>query len=526
MKLQPKRMRHTPQAKNRQMSDPATQSMAAELGPASPTFDDAIRVLQGLYREVQDQPDVAVRFREWQSRLTSVYGEPVGGEELFVKHTYLAILARLIAFRAIQPGSSPPGRETLVKILNGDFFRERDIYNFADVDLFTWTLNSKAREGFLELAAELANTLTAYDFTNTGVDLLTTLYQEIAGPPGLHEQETYCASDEVASQLLSGELKLQDTPELRVLDPACGSGTLLNTAIRLIREEMRSKGQDDLDTLLHIQDSVMGMDADPVAVAVARTSYLLALGDLVRGPHLPVLVPVYLADSLQLPETATTESQGSQEEPVYQVHTSEPGIVFELPDSLVDDPINLDWVVQRLDQYLHAARFRAGQEGEERATNEVISSLYSYLTSPKRGSLRQLPPLSPFAADVLCRTTGTLIRLTLQGKDTVWLHILSNAPAPLFFSRRKFDLVVSCPHWRCAGPVTETATSSLGRWAQFYVRDGGAIALVVPGATAEDLGRALHSFPSESGPPTLRMESTVQLAQPEGHLSAFVVRVR
>ena len=479
----------------------------AGLGPASPTFHHAFRVLKRLHEEVNDEAPVQVRFQEWRSDLSTTYGQPVGDHGLFVKHTYLSTLARLIALCHIQPGASNLDKEDQLKVISGEYFRERDIYNFAEEDFFTWVLHPKVLDESLELIGWLIKTLGAHDFSIAGPQLLRGLHQELAGPfgklrtgpesrPGLGE---YCTPDGLAERILRQELKLQDKLDRSLLDPACGPGTFLVTAVRLIREAMQRDGHDEFDTLMRIQNGVMGVDTDPAAVAVARTSYLLALGGLISGSHPPVLVPVYLANAMQLPETT-----GGSEEPVHIVTTTEANAAFELPDSVVSDPAQLDWLFHRLSQYIHAARFRAGLEGQERATEEVINSLYSYLTSPKRAGLHELPPLSPFAAGVLCQTTRTLIQLALEGKGTVWLHILKNSPAPVFLSRRKFDLVVSDQSRLSKDPTAQF----LARTADLYLQDGGSIAFLMPRAAAT----AVHR--SDSGQnSTLNVEQVLDLDQ-------------
>ena len=445
----------------------------ADLGANGPIFRYACDVLSRLYHEVNDEPGVQVRFREWQSRLSIAYGVPVGDEELFVVHTYLATLARLVALWHIQSNAPLPSGEDYVKVINGDYFRERDIYNFVEDDFFTWNLNPKVLDDFLELVRRLTDTLTAYDLTNRGQALLRFLYYELADPKSRHYLGEHYTPDRLARRILLEEMKLQDSPDLSVLDPACGSGAFLSTAIGLIKEGMMRRGEDEFNTLLYILNNVMGTDVRPLAATVARTCYLLAMGDLVIGPHPPVLVPVYLADAIRLPETSANGS-------LYIVQTTESGVAFEIPSSLVDDPTHLDWIFHRLAQYLHAAEFRANMEGEERATEGVISSLYSYLTSPKRAGLRELPPLSSAAAEALCQTARTLIKLVLDGKDTLWLHILKNAPAPIYLSRRKFDLVVGNPPWHS----TEQAAHFFTRSADLYLRDGGSIAFVMPQVAA------------------------------------------
>jgi hypothetical protein len=61
-----------------------------------------------------------------------------------------------------------------------------------------------------------------------------------------------------------------------------------------------------------LTDHVLGIDLHPVAVALARVTYLLAIGrerlvDTSRGP---ISVPVYLGDSVQWTQRADLFSEG------------------------------------------------------------------------------------------------------------------------------------------------------------------------------------------------------------------------
>ena len=87
----------------------------------------------------------------------------------------------------------------------------------------------------------------------------------------------------------------------RLLDPACGSGTFLFHAVRRYLTAAAEDGVPLPEALNGLTDHVLGVDLHPVAVALARVTYLLAIGrqrllDPQRGP---ITVPVYLGDSVQ-----------------------------------------------------------------------------------------------------------------------------------------------------------------------------------------------------------------------------------
>src|SRR3972149_2989939 len=87
------------------------------------------------------------------------------------------------------------------------------------------------------------------------------------------------------------------TPDKRILDPACGSGTFLVMTINRIRkwyDANREKcrfGEDDL--CRKILSNVIGFDLNPLAVMAARTNYLIAIRDLI-GNGDKVEIPIYL----------------------------------------------------------------------------------------------------------------------------------------------------------------------------------------------------------------------------------------
>jgi len=94
------------------------------------------------------------------------------------------------------------------------------------------------------------------------------------------------------------EKALDENPQYSVLDPACGSGTFLYMTIKHKRDVLGKSRE----TLEHILENVVGVDIHPLAVIISKTNYLLALGDLFKKRRKSVALPVYLADSIRLPQ--------------------------------------------------------------------------------------------------------------------------------------------------------------------------------------------------------------------------------
>lgn len=495
-------------------ADHQTGPIPAEIGPSlgaeSLTFRHATLELLELLQLVKATPLVEVKLREWQACMSAIYRGPVGDEALFVRHTYLALVARLIARSFIDGGPEVVAPQTrahdLRETIGGDFFNQRDINNFVEDDFFTWLLSPVIDGPGLNLVARLSATLSCYQTGRDDPGLLASLYRELVDPPEMNTLGQQDTPPWLAEYILDQELDLSSRPDQSILDPCCGSGSFLSTAIRLISRSRQNRGEDPFDTLLGILNQVMGMDRHPLAVTIARTNYLLALGDLVQGTHPAVLIPVYMSDAAK-PTEASTEigTAIGDPEPVYAFAPGQTGSAFHIPDSVACNPEMLDWLFTRVPNYMKGAAQRIASLGEQRAVQAVLTAFHNYLVAPKPRT--PIPePLRPYAAEVMVGTAEKLVKLYLQGHHYLWLFILKNMAAPVYLARRKFDLVVGHP----AGP----ASGFLGQTASLYLKESGRVGLVLP-RTELFFGDQLQSTPSpnQAGPSPLALVRVVDLAE-------------
>lgn len=401
---------------------PKTEEIVRDFGIKSPAFKYCLHVMAGTWGSVKDRSDFKVVYENWEQYLRVTYGSVIGSEDLFLRHSYLAVFTKLIVYMRISESGAVPSQEGIRKILDGDFFTEQGIDNFLEEDFFSWIVREQAKNAGLDIARKLINQLSNYNLRELSEDILKSLYQELVDPETRHDLGEYYTPDWLAQRMVEHILK--DNPKASVLDPSCGSGTFLYMTIRHKKHILRDKQE----TLEHIMKNVVGIDIHPLAVITAKTNYLLALGDLLkkRGNR-RVQIPVYLSDSINPPEE---KIQHDLLTPVPSYHTKIGGKEAYIPDTVINDPVLYDNVIETTKEF---AKHFAGKGGGLEAYENFIK--------------QRIPQLSDKnTITMLFSTAKAMKELIEEEKDSIWGFVLKNMYKPLFL-KEKFDVVIGNPPW-------------------------------------------------------------------------------
>ncbi len=246
--------------------------------------------------------------QQWTFHLAQVYGSTnvgaqfIAPDELFVRHTYLCQFAKMLAYAAYF-GVEKAIRQ-IEDIIDGTAFEALGTGipgNIGEYDFFSWVLAPQVRTQTINAFRHMADNLAIYDLQSINEDLLKQLYQNLVEPETRHGSGEFYTPDWLAELILR---EIGYHPGLSLLDPACGSGTFLFTAIRLLVEQ-GLKGQRLVDFALQ---NIKGMDRHPLAVTIARVNYLLAL--------LPHLQSNTVGADLPQPTADLSASRG----PIYSAH--------------------------------------------------------------------------------------------------------------------------------------------------------------------------------------------------------------
>lgn len=448
---------------------PTPVAVAYAFGRYSLAFGRAHGMLQRLWSEVGHRPEVRLKRDLWDGLLRQVYGDDVGSDALFLQHTYLTILVKAIAARVLDLAVEDPAA-----MLSGRLLANEGIVGAVEADFFDWPLLA---DGGADLVRSLAAETMRFRLRDVEVDVLKSLYESLVDPDERHDLGEYYTPDWLAARVVAAAIPRP--LEQRVLDPSCGSGTFLFHALRRLIAAGREAGLPATEIVVACADRVFGIDVHPVAVALARVTWLLALGELVGDRPATLNVPVYMGDSMQW----SLRPLGTSSEVLVDVPPNDPPL--RIPAGLAGDMVLFERALDELNRGLEAL-------AEPEAIRAAIA---------RAGA-------TPEDAALLGQTFAQLKQLYLDGRNHIWTFVLRNLLRPVWLSHpdHRADVLVGNPPWivyRHLSPAMKDrlreALQGYGLWvggplathqdmfalfwargAERYLREGGTLALVLP----------------------------------------------
>lgn len=412
--------------------DPLT--IRSELGQESIAFRRANERLAALWEKLQTDPAVMLKQQLWAQLLKLVYGREVESDALFFQHTFLVIVAKAIALAVLNLRDDNPKR-----VLSGAAFDAAGIYGAVESDFFDWVIADREGE---DLVRRILVHVRRFRLDEVETDVLKILYESLIDQVQRHGLGEYYTPDWLAAKIVRRAVA---TPiEQKVLDPACGSGTFLFHAIRNF---LASAEEEGLELNLRAEEAtnhIAGMDIHPVAVIIARVTYLLALAPSLAVRAESIYIPVYLADAMQLstqPWMKGKELTIQVPEPPGTVETDN-GMIgrrrteLKFPEILCKDIRLFDKLV---------ARMRQG--AEQKLTREQIEPVFTL--EIERHYKRDITPMEAEGVIEMGATYAVFDELCRQGRDSVWTYVARNLSRPLAlaFGAGWANVVVGNPPW-------------------------------------------------------------------------------
>lgn len=490
--------------------EPNSATIREDFGSESHLFRDGMATLRRAWVASRSASEARLAIDTWQSYLTVTYGklsesdrlkkdretgeEISEVEELFLRHTWLVSMSRLMVWAALSSGQTSGSlRQVAQDVFSGRYFESKRLANLADEDFFHWIRTTQAEQILAPVWERVLDMLLTYDLLQIREDVLKGVYQQLIDPKDRHDLGEYYTPDWLCERIVAEMLPLEGYKS--VLDPSCGSGSFLRAAVsHFLRHNSAGTPHERLREVLA---NVKGIDIHPVAVTIARATYVLALGKLVNSARRPIQIPVYLADSLFLPREVEKDllEQLSGIEITFGPRKNERR--FVLPDMMVNQPESFD------DAIVAATRLA---EDHANGRRESLDSLDRYLQQAVPG-LSQLLQREEIVTALWGFTVG-LSELIQQKQNSIWSFIIRNSYRPAML-RQQFDIIIGNPPWVAYRYVTdpeyqkeikrraveqykiapksqslftqmELATVFLAHSMQTFARPGGKLAFVMP----------------------------------------------
>lgn len=455
------------------------------LGAQSPSYALDESSLLTLWQAASKVPEARVKRSLWAKLLRTAFGTNFEDEDrLFVDHTYLTISAEIIAHAVMGLNPADPNL-TPSMLVTGQAFLEAQIRGVVEADFFDWVMLVPGGSDFV---ASLARRLSRFKWALVEHDVLKVLYESVILPDQRHRLGEYYTPDWLADRVV--EATVIDPLNQRVLDPSCGSGTFVFHAVRHFLATAAEAGLSNGEAVYEVTRHVTGVDVHPVAVTLARVTYLLAIGTdrLQADDRGPIAVPVFLGDSLQGDHNAGMLSHGEIRIPTDEEGATLYGIDLIFPEGVVSD-------AGRFDQLVTALVERA----TARQPREAIPSLAPIFKKFAVGEEEQ---------QTLRETFVTLCHLHDDGQNHIWGYYVRNLIRPIWLAqlKNKADVLVGNPPWLAYRFMTPKMQSDFKRQAkargiwtgkavatnddlsaffvaraiELYLRNGGSFAFVMP----------------------------------------------
>lgn len=407
---------------------PTASSIEERLGSESPGCQLALDDLTDLWAAAAGKRDAQLKRALWAKLLRTALGTQFEDTDaLFVQHTYLVVVATLIAHVVI---GYPPSdlRADPSSALSGQLFAQVGIRGVGEAGFFDWVLDTSGGE---DIVVDIARRLSVFSWEGVDHDVLKSLYESVIDFRTRKRLGEYYTPDWLAKRIV--ETTVLDPLEERVLDPACGSGTFLFHAIRRHLDAADQACVPLSQAVSGVTGHVCGMDLHPVAVVLAQVTYLLAIGtDRITQAGSELSIPVYLGDSMRwdIAEETFLSPEGEIVVPT-GLGQKLPGMEEELrfPASIVSDPDRFDRLVDDLAS-------RASDREPHSKPHPIRGLLDSY-------------GVSTTERPVVETTYRHFCELHDEGRNHIWGFFVRNQARPTWFAavKNRADVVIGNPPW-------------------------------------------------------------------------------
>lgn len=443
-------------------------SLKDDFGLDSDQYRDQIEPLIDIVETGRaTDPSVRLATDLWSEFVDHLEGAPGGFRvDAYADEIYLCVLARLLAANVLHGRPISGDIQQLETILDGSYFHDNyHLENMVEQDYFWWLTNPECIDNLASIARDIQRDLSAYDFSQLpDEDLFGRLMAQLADRSQrrlLGQEWTPAWLGRLLAERCLDNLPKGEAP--RIIDMCCGSGSILAEVLKAVRRRTNLAGMSQLRVV------ATGFDIDPLAVSLAKTTWIMTLAREIDGASGQITIPIYHADSLFAVTPVSNAVPMFGEDDAIEVSLD--GEVIKVPSALVQPEYRdlferiIDWAHdEAMDAKTRGSLDQITQNMAERFLTEAGTAVNAPVPVDLKGS---------FCKTVLA-LAGRMSKLAIDDRNGIWAFILRNTYRPGLLTGQ-FNGLVSNPPWLAMSRLADNPyRSKLAERARIYgIRPAG-----------------------------------------------------
>jgi len=396
-----------------------SEQFAVLFGVNSPLYILAYSRLETHFDDHHGEKTVC--FDQWKRHFRLAYHDDEVGKELFLRHSYLSTLLKLILYKEFM--NPEEYSRDYFKDLES-YFEKRGISEFH-YDFFRWVINVQ------DFCDDYFEKLKIMDFEAT--DIFRTIYQEMIIAGVRHRLGEYYTPEILCKKMVEKSYSIGD----RVLDSSCGSGTFLIEICKKIDSHFTLKtNEKPPKEWFNAVNNIFGFDINPIAVLTSKANLLLYFKSQERYIE-DISINIYLCNSIDPIEFSSYADLELGSYYSFCVDLLEEERELRIPgDALSEKNIQFfQNIVNAL--YRVWESFDNYKDTWDAATRSLEPKLKNTFFDSNEKVVKAIE-----------KFFNELYILKQQDKDHIWLYLLNNLVGiHLLLLKKKMDLIITNPPW-------------------------------------------------------------------------------
>jgi hypothetical protein len=227
---------------------------------------------------------------DWKTQLMKLYGEIHGPVNLFINHVYFLLVIQEIVLEYLRHEKIKAEITNEVQLIQSLLLEKNPEFNFIQ-----WIFDESNIHWFKKIKRNINKLLVPIVWSQLTGDVFSELYHNLVHNFRPSKSSEYYTPNWLCKYLINKAQELHPPSKgkiARVLDPTCGSGSFLANWIT-----SQVNYQFSLEDIIN---NIHGMDVNPIAVYMARASYLFSLPNQWRNINMLSTLPnpIIIQDSL------------------------------------------------------------------------------------------------------------------------------------------------------------------------------------------------------------------------------------